>query len=205
MRRDPRPRSRQIERAIANVLCGASEDDEFNQLVLYAGLDTQAVVWLRAWFRYLRQTGKQLRPGDHRRCAAPRARMRRARSSACSSPRTIRPCGSREQRSEDFAATLDRFPRQGPLDRRRPHPAAFARAGRSDRSHQCLRSRRRGSARIQDQLLAWFRGFRRPFRGAKSGSTARASRLFTCAAARSPAAASAGRTGATISAPRSSA
>jgi glutamate dehydrogenase len=26
-------------------------------LVLYAGLDTQAVVWLRAWFRYLRQTG----------------------------------------------------------------------------------------------------------------------------------------------------
>ena len=46
-----------IERSIANVLCGASEDDEFNQLVLYAGLDTQAVVWLRAWFRYLRQTG----------------------------------------------------------------------------------------------------------------------------------------------------
>jgi glutamate dehydrogenase len=46
-----------IERAIANVLCGAAEDDEFNQLVLYAGLDTQAVVWLRAWFRYLRQTG----------------------------------------------------------------------------------------------------------------------------------------------------
>jgi glutamate dehydrogenase len=46
-----------VERSIANVLCGASEDDEFNQLVLYAGLETQAVVWLRAWFRYLRQTG----------------------------------------------------------------------------------------------------------------------------------------------------
>src|SRR4030095_13961643 len=50
-------RTPQIERAIANVLCGASEDDEFNQLVLYAGLDTQPVVWLRSWFRYLRQTG----------------------------------------------------------------------------------------------------------------------------------------------------
>jgi len=50
-------RSSEIERAIANVLCGAAEDDEFNQLVLYAGLDTQPVVWLRAWFRYLRQTG----------------------------------------------------------------------------------------------------------------------------------------------------
>src|SRR5947209_7285897 len=47
----------EIEGAIANVLCGSAEDDEFNQLVLYAGLDTQAVVWLRAWFRYLRQTG----------------------------------------------------------------------------------------------------------------------------------------------------
>jgi len=50
-------RTAEIERAIANVLCGAAEDDEFNQLVLYAGLDTQPVVWLRAWFRYLRQTG----------------------------------------------------------------------------------------------------------------------------------------------------
>ncbi|MGH6658645.1 MAG: NAD-glutamate dehydrogenase domain-containing protein, partial [Sphingomicrobium sp.] len=47
----------EIERAIAHVLCGQAENDEFNQLVLYAGLDTQAVVWLRAWFRYLRQTG----------------------------------------------------------------------------------------------------------------------------------------------------
>jgi glutamate dehydrogenase len=46
-----------IERAISNVMCGVSEDDEFNQLVLYAALDTQAVVWIRAWFRYLRQTG----------------------------------------------------------------------------------------------------------------------------------------------------
>jgi glutamate dehydrogenase len=50
-------RAGEIERAIANVLCGGAEDDEFNQLVLYAGLNTQAVVWLRAWFRYLRQTG----------------------------------------------------------------------------------------------------------------------------------------------------
>src|SRR6476661_5375098 len=50
-------RASQIESAIANVLRGESEDDEFNQLVLYAGLEMQAVVWLRSWFRYLRQTG----------------------------------------------------------------------------------------------------------------------------------------------------
>ena len=50
-------RSDMIEQAIAAVLAGDSENDGFNQLLLYAGLDRQAVVWLRAWFRYLRQTG----------------------------------------------------------------------------------------------------------------------------------------------------
>src|SRR5579884_2736128 len=50
-------RRSEIEHAIANVLCGTAEHDEFNQLALYAGLDTQQVVWLRSWFRYLRQTG----------------------------------------------------------------------------------------------------------------------------------------------------
>jgi len=50
-------RRTEIEHAIANVLCGTAEHDEFNQLVLYAGLNTQQVVWLRSWFRYLRQTG----------------------------------------------------------------------------------------------------------------------------------------------------
>ncbi|HEU5285580.1 MAG TPA: NAD-glutamate dehydrogenase domain-containing protein [Sphingomicrobium sp.] len=47
----------EIETAIACVLSGASEDDEFNQLTLFAGLDARPVQWLRAWFRYLRQTG----------------------------------------------------------------------------------------------------------------------------------------------------
>jgi glutamate dehydrogenase len=50
-------RAGDIERAIADVLCGSAENDEFNQLVLYAKLGTRRVVWLRAWFRYLRQTG----------------------------------------------------------------------------------------------------------------------------------------------------
>jgi len=47
----------EIENAIACVLSGASEDDEFNQLTLFVGLDAKPVQWLRAWFRYLRQTG----------------------------------------------------------------------------------------------------------------------------------------------------
>jgi glutamate dehydrogenase len=50
-------RAPQIESAISSVFSREAENDEFNQLVLFAGLDTQPVVWLRAWFRYLRQTG----------------------------------------------------------------------------------------------------------------------------------------------------
>jgi len=50
-------RAAMIEEAIAEVLAGDAENDAFNQLVLFAGLDPKAVVWLRAWFRYLRQTG----------------------------------------------------------------------------------------------------------------------------------------------------
>jgi len=46
-----------IEEAIADVLAGRDENDAFNQLVLYAGLEPRPVVWLRAWFRYMRQTG----------------------------------------------------------------------------------------------------------------------------------------------------
>ncbi|WP_205479406.1 NAD-glutamate dehydrogenase [Sphingomonas arenae] len=50
-------RAETVERAISDVLDGVAENDEFNMLVLLAGLDPQPVVWLRAWFRYLRQTG----------------------------------------------------------------------------------------------------------------------------------------------------
>ena len=46
-----------VEGAIASVLRGEAENDDFNKLILSAGLKPQAVVWLRAWFRYLRQTG----------------------------------------------------------------------------------------------------------------------------------------------------
>ncbi|HEV2866016.1 MAG TPA: NAD-glutamate dehydrogenase domain-containing protein, partial [Allosphingosinicella sp.] len=46
-----------IEAAAAAVLEGRSENDAFNQLIVSAGLAPRDVVLLRAWFRYLRQTG----------------------------------------------------------------------------------------------------------------------------------------------------
>lgn len=46
-----------LEGALSQVLDGDAENDVFNQLVTVAALDPVSVVWLRAWYRYLRQTG----------------------------------------------------------------------------------------------------------------------------------------------------
>ncbi len=46
-----------IEAALSQVLDGKAENDAFNQLIALAGIEPRAVVWFRAWFRYLRQTG----------------------------------------------------------------------------------------------------------------------------------------------------
>lgn len=46
-----------IEPAIAAVLSGSAENDQFNRLVVTNALVPAEVVLFRAWFRYLRQTG----------------------------------------------------------------------------------------------------------------------------------------------------
>ncbi len=46
-----------IESAIAEVLNGYAEDDAFNRLVIDTGLTAREAEWLRAIYRYLRQTG----------------------------------------------------------------------------------------------------------------------------------------------------
>ena len=46
-----------LEDAIAAVLEGRAENDAFNRLILDAAMSPDAVVLLRAWFRYLRQAG----------------------------------------------------------------------------------------------------------------------------------------------------
>jgi len=44
-----------IEAAISGTLQGKAENDPFNRLIAATGLEQRAVIWLRAWFRYLRQ------------------------------------------------------------------------------------------------------------------------------------------------------
>ena len=192
----------EIEHSIANVLCGVAEDDEFNQLVLYAALDTQAVVWIRAWFRYLRQTGSSfglITIVDALRRAPNATRALIGLFVAAHDPA-----------AKGRAAEIEKYGEQ--LDARSPRSA---RSTTTASCAACARWSRRSSAPTRSlrppkkrspsrSTAASFPACRGPCRGARSGSTARASRASTCAAARSPAAASAGRTAATISAPKSS-
>ncbi|WP_206242246.1 NAD-glutamate dehydrogenase domain-containing protein [Novosphingobium terrae] len=46
-----------IEDALIAVLTGAGEEDAFNRLIVGVGLSAREANWLRAWYRYLRQTG----------------------------------------------------------------------------------------------------------------------------------------------------
>ena len=46
-----------VNPALTAVLTGAQENDLFNALIPACGLTAQEANWLRAWFRYLRQTG----------------------------------------------------------------------------------------------------------------------------------------------------
>ncbi|MEM7666831.1 MAG: NAD-glutamate dehydrogenase domain-containing protein [Pseudomonadota bacterium] len=50
-------RASTIEAAIAEVLNGGAENDPFNRLVLQTALESREANWLRAFYRYLRQTG----------------------------------------------------------------------------------------------------------------------------------------------------
>jgi glutamate dehydrogenase len=50
-------RAADIETAVAGVLNGEAENDPFNRLITAIGLSAREANWMRAWFRYLRQTG----------------------------------------------------------------------------------------------------------------------------------------------------
>ena len=193
-----------IEQAIADVLAGKAENDAFNQLVLYAGLEPRPVVWLRAWFRYMRQTGVAFS------LATVVDALRRA-------PKATRALVGL------FAAAHDPKASNRPRRRRRSKPRhGFDEALKDvrgiddDRILRQMRAvigatlRTNAFAPPAAEALAFkidsasrSRACRRRSPIAKSGSTARASREFICAAARSPAAACAGPTGATTSAPKS--
>ncbi len=46
-----------VERAVGAVLNGAADDDAFNRLIVGVGMSAREANWLRALYRYMRQTG----------------------------------------------------------------------------------------------------------------------------------------------------
>ena len=158
-----------IEDAIARVLRGTAEDDEFNQLVLYAELDMQPVVWLRAWFRYLRQTGSSfglVTVVDALRRAPNATRALIGLFVAAHDPAHEEPrgAGRRFCASSSTAAS--------PRSARSTTTASCAACARwSKRWCAPTPSRPRPRKRSRSRsTAAWFRGFRRRCRGARSGS-----------------------------------
>jgi glutamate dehydrogenase len=162
-----------------------------------------SVVLFRAWFRYLRQTGMTyglVTVVDALRRAPKVAAALIERFEA----RTIPARRQGRRRDQGRGKGDRRRARPGLGDRRRPHPAALRGVIARDAAHQRLApagQRRSRSRSIQRQ------GPRPAGAAAVArdlGLFARASRASICAPARSRAAACAGPTGATISAPRSS-
>ena len=140
------------------------------------------------------------------RRAAPRARGHaRPDRPAARAPRPGLRGRPRRGRSGGDRRGDPQRPGRGRGDRRRPHAAALL-ARRSRRSCGPTPSPRRRARRWRSSSIQRsFPACPSRCRGARSGSIRRASRASICAPARSRAAACAGPTGATISAPRSSA
>ena len=200
---------KRLEAAFLAVVRGEADNDGFNRLVIGAGADWREAAVLRAYCAYLRQLGSPFglryladtlarhaglardllelfhlrfdpdrkigaeRPGGGRSARA-QARSR-ARSPACRASTRIASCARSSISSKPPCAPTSTSATRRAGSRRRSPSSSTARRSRPRRS---------------------------PSPSARSGSTRRASRAFTCALRRSRAAASAGRTGRRISAPR---
>ena len=186
---------------------GEAENDGFNRLVLRAGLRGARSPCSRGG-EYLRQAGldvqRPLRRGGARRPPAT------SRASWCELfGARFDPARADEREAERArSSAIERGDRRASRASTRTASCAASSTSSGDPAHQLLPARRRRTATSRTSRSSSTRrsspGCRRRARSSRSSSTRRAPRACTCAAARSPAAGSAGRTGATTSAPRSS-
>ena len=193
-----------IEVAISDVLNGAAEDDPFNRLITANALSAREANWLRAWYRYLRQAGMtygiptvvdalQAAPGVTQGVLAlftarhdPAFKGDRAAAEAAAQAAIRDGLAAVTAINDDRLLRLYRAVVEAML-----RTNAFAPAG----------PKRWPSSSIR----RWCRVCPSRCRGARSSSIRAGSRGSTCGPVRSPAGACAGPTGATISAPKSSA
>ena len=201
--------------AIRAVWEGYNEIDGFNALVLAAGLTWRQATVLRAYAKYMKQGNSPVRGRLHRGRAAQQHRHRPAAVAAVRGP--LRPGQERPRRAgrgPHRAGRGDRGAHQAGARRRgqprpRPDPAVVPHPHQGDPAHQLLPDGRATARCTPTCPSRWSRRRSRtcPSRGpgSRSSCTRPASRACTCASAPSPAAACAGPTGATTSAPRCSA
>ena len=197
----------------ARVFRGEVENDDFNRLVLRAGLAADEIVVLRAYAKYLQADRLRAVAGVRSRRRSPRIRASRACWSRCSGCASI-PAGATTRRAQRRRCTRSsrRSTKVSNLSEDRVLRQLLALIQATLRTN-FWRTRRRPSARraapqlpqLQVRPGAGARAARARSRCSRSSSTRRASRASTCAAARSRAAACAGRTGRRTSAPRCSA
>ncbi len=160
-----------IESALAAVLNGDAEDDPFNRLVLGTGLSACEATWLRAFYRYLRQTGMGFTiytVVDALRGApdVTRALIRLFYTRHDPAFKGDREEAAEGDRKRDRARVGASRGHQ-----RRPPVAAVQIRHRRDLANQCFRPRRERGAGVQDQ-------FRACAQSAQARAVARNLRLF---------------------------
>ena len=211
---DPRAAARAFQDAVAAVWTGGPSPTASTTWSSRAGLTWRQVVILRPIAKYLRQTRSTFSQDylEERLVSNPASPARSSTCSRCASTPTGMPARPSEDRdaAEEAVAAPDRSERLdevATLDQDRII-RAFLGVIRAGAAHELLPARRarRAPSRYVSLKLDPKRARPAAPRGrcSRSGSTARGSRACTCASARSPAAACAGRTGARTSAPRSS-
>ena len=144
---EPEALARLFEDAFAQVFRGEVENDDFNRLVLRAGLAADEIVVLRAYAKYLQADRLRAVAGHASRRRWRRSRTSRACWSSCST------CASHPEPSTTTrrpAAQVQRHragagPRQQPQRGPRAAPAAGADPGHA--AHQLLAHRRRPQRR----------------------------------------------------------
>ena len=203
---------RGLEALFLVVMRGGAENDGYNALVLAAGTDVARrgadphhlalpAPDPRALFAGLHVGDAGQARADRRRHRAPVPRALRS-ASRCFGRAAARRRNRRRRRDRSRAAG-GREPRRG------PHPAPLRQRGAGGDPHQFLSDRRRRDGRSSSSpsssRAASSTACRCRARSTRSSSIRRGSRACICASARSRAAASAGRTGRRISAPRCSA
>ena len=149
---EPETLARLFEDAFARVFRGEVENDDFNRLVLRAGLAADEIVVLRAYAKYLKQIGFALSQATIEATLAAHPRI--ARMLVRPVQAALRP-GRARRAGRDRAGQRDRAgAREGQQPVRGPRAAPAAGADPGDAAHQLLAHRRRplGRARPAPQL-----------------------------------------------------